>query len=255
VDSAALSLTAPNGHKQEATGAAASRNKTGGSVMSDETARVWKRMMSGIRTVGWYLKASILLIWVAPLIVQASSVVSPTRGESRELTQLLQDASDEAQRLAIDAQDTQALITTDKNWITHALALAKIKGHVDNMSLIIDKLSNAQKSGSKLQEEAVQRIIPLVNELSENTQAAIDYLNRNKNRPDSETYREYLEKNAETARQLASVVEALLDYEKSMSEIQKLRSKLTNERPANRPGPVSQTQTHPQKENLYGSTE
>jgi Na+/phosphate symporter len=198
-------------------------------MTSDKTARVSKRAMSLIRTVRWFLNASILLICVAPLTLQSRSLVNPTRGESHELTQLLEEATDEAHQLAIDAQDTQALITTDKNWISHALALAKIKGHVDNMSLIIDKLSKAQKSGSELQQEAVQRIIPLVKQLSANTQAAIDYLNQNKNRPVSETYREYLNKNAETARQLASVVEALSDYEKSMSEIQKLRSKLANE--------------------------
>jgi hypothetical protein len=185
--------------------------------------------MLRIRTVAWYPAASILLLCAGFPIVEASSPVNSARGESQELTQLLQDASDEAQQLAIDAQDTEALIATDKNWITHVLALAKIKGHVDNMSLIIDKLSNAQKSGSELQEQAVQRIIPLVKELSANTQAAIDYLNRNRDRPVSDTYTEYLKKNAETSRQLSSVVQALFDYEKSMSEIQKLRGKLANE--------------------------
>jgi K+/H+ antiporter YhaU regulatory subunit KhtT len=222
-------------------------------MISDETARVWKRVTSGIETVRGYLKASIVLICMVTLLVHARSLVSPTRGESRDLTQLLEEASDEAHQLAIDAQDTQTLIAGDEHWITHALALAKVKGHVDNMSLIIDKLSNAQKSGSELQEEAVHRIIPLVKELSANTQAAIDYLNQNKDRPVSETYREYLNKNAETARQLASIVEELFDYQRSMSDIQKLRSKLTNEQQATRPGPVSQTQSHPQKENLHGS--
>jgi K+/H+ antiporter YhaU regulatory subunit KhtT len=203
----------------------------------------------------WGVKTAILWICVASLILEARPLVTSTRGESNELRQLLQDASDEAQQLAIDAQDTQTLITTDKNWITHALALAKIKGHVENMSLIIDKLSNAQKSGSELQEQAVQRIIPMVKELSANTQGAINYLNQHKDRPVSETYTEYLRKNAETSRQLASVVESLFDYEKSMSEIQKLRSKLTNEPQATRNGPMSQTQTYPQKEILHGSTE
>ncbi|HEY2471123.1 MAG TPA: hypothetical protein VGI45_25245 [Terracidiphilus sp.] len=118
--------------------------------------------MLRIRTMRWGVKTAILWICVASLILEARPLVTSTRGESNELRQLLQDASDEAQQLAIDAQDTQTLITTDKNWITHALALAKIKGHVENMSLIIDKLSNAQKSGSELQEQAVQRIIPMV---------------------------------------------------------------------------------------------
>jgi hypothetical protein len=104
--------------------------------------------------------------------------------------------------------------------------LAKIKGHVDNMALIIDKLSEMQKSGSGLQEQAVQQMLPLVKELSANTTAAINYLNQNKTRPLSNTYKQYLDKNAETAGQLSSMVSSLLDYQQSMEDIEKLRSKL-----------------------------
>jgi thiaminase len=142
------------------------------------------------------------------------------------LTQLLSDASDEALELANDANETQALILNDTNWVTHALMLAKVKGHVDNMALIIEKLSKTQKSGSELQEQAVERMLPLVKELSVNTTAAINYLNQNKDRPISDSYTQYLNKNAETARQLSSMISSLLEYQKSMAEIEKLRSKL-----------------------------
>jgi len=30
------------------------------------------------------------------------------------------------------------LIRTDENWVDHALMLAKVKGHVDNLALIIE---------------------------------------------------------------------------------------------------------------------
>jgi lipoate synthase len=73
----------------------------------------------------------------------------------------------------------------------------------------------------------VERMLPLVKELSANTTAAIDYLNKNTTRPISESYKQYLQKNVETARQLSSMISALCDYEKSMTEIEKLRSKLT----------------------------
>jgi hypothetical protein len=72
---------------------------------------------------------------------------------------------------------------------------------------------------------------PLVEQLSTNTMAAINYLNQHKSRPISDAYRRYLEKNAETAHQLSSMISSLIDYEKSMTEIEKLRSKL--EVPAN----------------------
>ena len=83
-----------------------------------------------------------------------------TKAENAQLTQLLADANDEAFELARDATDTQMLIRTDENWVDHALMLAKVKGHVDNLALIIEKMSKAQKSGSELQEQAVEQAEP-----------------------------------------------------------------------------------------------
>jgi hypothetical protein len=40
--------------------------------------------------------------------------------------------------------------------------LANIKGHVDNMALIIEKLSKARESGSELEKQAVDQMLPLV---------------------------------------------------------------------------------------------
>lgn len=168
----------------------------------------------------------IMGVLVVPLLFQLPLAAYVARPESQQLTQLLSDANDEARELASDAEETQTLILTDTNWVTHALMLARVKGHVDNMALIIEKLSKTQKSGSELQEQAVEQMLPLVKELSANTTAAINYLNQNKARPVSDSYTQYLHKNAETARQLSSIISSLLEYQKSMAEIEQLRSKL-----------------------------
>jgi hypothetical protein len=149
-----------------------------------------------------------------------------TREDNPQLDQLLSAANEEAFDLASDANNARMLILSDANWVNHALMLAKVKAHVDNLALIIEKLSKYQKSGSELQEQAVERMLPLVKQLSANTTAAINYLNQNKNRPISDAYTQYLEKNAETAHQLSSMISSLVDYEKSMTAIEKLRSKL-----------------------------
>jgi Na+/phosphate symporter len=149
-----------------------------------------------------------------------------TRKDDQKLTELLEEARDEALQLSSDAIETQTLVTSDSNWITHALMLERVKGHVDNMALIVDKLTKAQKTGSELQEQAVEQILPLIKELSANTTAAINYLKQNKARPISETYTRYLQANVETASQLSSIISALIDYEMSMTEIDRLRSKL-----------------------------
>jgi hypothetical protein len=149
-----------------------------------------------------------------------------TKADSPQLTELVADADDEAIELANDADDTRALIRSDDNWVNHALMLARVKGHVDNLALIIQKLSDMEKSGSDLQKQAIDQMLPLVKQLSANTTAAINYLNQNKNRPTSPAYVEYLKKNAETAHQLSSMISSLVDYEKSMTEIERLRSNL-----------------------------
>ena len=163
---------------------------------------------------------------IALLVFQLPMPAYPTSEPNEQLTRLLSDATDEAFELASDANDMQTLVQSDANWVTHVLMLAKMKGHVDNMALIIEKLNKAQKSGSELAETGGTPNAPPVKELSDNTMAAINYLNHNKTRPISAAYREYLDKNAETARQLTSVISSLLDYEKSMTEIERLRSQI-----------------------------
>ena len=170
------------------------------------------------------MKIAVALVAVLALSLPLHAYL--TKEDNPQLTQLLADADDEALELANDADDTQALIRSDETWLNHALMLAKVKGHVDTLALIIDKLSKAQNSGSELQREAVEQMLPLVKELSANTTAAINYLNSNKNRPVSDAYIQYLKKNAETAHQLSSMISSLVDYEKSMSDIERLRSDL-----------------------------
>jgi hypothetical protein len=108
----------------------------------------------------------IIGVLIITLSFQSPVAAYVTRPESQQLAQLLSDASDEARELAGDAQETEMLILNDANWVTHALMLARVKGHVDNIALIIEKLSKTQKSGSELQEQAMQRMLPLVKELS-----------------------------------------------------------------------------------------
>lgn len=174
------------------------------------------------------IRSAVILAPIVLFTFQSPLHAEVTRSDSQELGTLLEQASDEARELAIDAEEMQTLIVSDENWLTHALEIAKIKGHVDNMALIADKLTKTHRSGSELQEQAVERILPLVKELQANTTAAMNYLNQNKDRPVSDAYKQYLEKNAETARQLSDMISALDDYEKSMTEINRIRSKLTS---------------------------
>jgi agmatine/peptidylarginine deiminase len=148
------------------------------------------------------------------------------RGESDQLAELLEEARTEAGELAKDADETESLIRSDVSWQTHAVMLDSVKEHVNNMARIIDKLTAARSSGSELQEQAVDRILPLLKELATNTTNAINYLNENKTRPLGDPYTQYLRDNADTAHQLASTVSSLFEYEKTMNKMGELKNKL-----------------------------
>jgi len=160
------------------------------------------------------------------LLLSASGRAIAVREDSQQLTQVLGEARDEAAELARDADEAESLIRSQVSWETHAAVLDRVKDHVNNMARIIDKLTAARSSGSELQEQAVDRILPLLKELAANTSAAINYLNQNKVRPIGEPYTQYLKENADTAHQLASTVSSLFEYEKTMNKMGELKNKL-----------------------------
>jgi hypothetical protein len=165
-------------------------------------------------------------VLVALLFVPVLGRTIGLREESPQLAQVLDEARMEAGALARDADETESLIRNDVSWQTHADALERVKEHVNNMARLIQKLESDRSSGSELQEQAVDRTLPLLRELAANTTSAINYLNQNKTRPLTDPYTQYLKDNAETAHQLASTVSSLYDYERSMAKIGTLKNKL-----------------------------
>ena len=165
-------------------------------------------------------------ILVALLFLPMLGRPAGLREESSQLAQTLAEAGTEAGELARDADETESLIRTDASWQTHAEMLERVKEHVNNMARIIQKLESERSSGSELQEQAVDRMLPLLKELAANTTAAINYLNQNKARPLGDPYTQYLKDNADTAHELASTVSSLYEYQKSMAKIGAIKNKL-----------------------------
>jgi hypothetical protein len=177
--------------------------------------------------IGSLTKSQLVVgVVVAFLSLSLPGRVFALRDESDQLAQLLEEARTEAGELAKDADETESLIRSDVSWQTHAVMLDNVKEHVNNMARIIDKLTAARSSGSELQEQAVDRILPLLKELATNTTNAINYLNENKTRPLGDPYTQYLRDNADTAHQLASTVSSLFEYEKTMNKMGELKNKL-----------------------------
>ena len=165
------------------------------------------------------LIASTLLLFSMPL-----SAVTP---ENPEITQLLADARDKAAELSRDADEMESLIGTDVSWQTHAVMLESVKEHVNQLGRIAAQLEQKRDSASQWQQQAIDRMLPVLKELAANTTAAINHLNENKTRPlQISSYPQYLRENAEAAHNLADMISSFVNYGDSRAKVEKLEQKL-----------------------------
>ena len=105
---------------------------------------------------------SLAFVLVAFLFLPVLGRPAGLREESPQLAQTLGEAGTEAGELARDADETESLIRTQASWETHEDMLERVKEHVNNVAHIIQKLESERSSGSELQEQAVDRISPLL---------------------------------------------------------------------------------------------
>ena len=166
---------------------------------------------------------SAVLLSMAMLAVP---IVRAQSAENPEVTRLLADARDEAAVLSRDADDMESLIRTDVSWQSHAAMLDRIKEHINNLGRTAQKLEESRSSASPWQQQAIDRMLPLLKELAANTRAAINHLNENRLRPTTGNYPEYLKENTETAHQLSDMISSFVKYGETRANLERLEQRL-----------------------------
>lgn len=138
----------------------------------------------------------------------------------------LDAANAEAAELARDADEMTSLLHNDVSWETHAEMLDRIKEHVNNMGRIAAKLQEEREEASPWQQQAIDRMVPMLKEIAANTTAAIEHLNQNHERPTTPDYVEYLQQNADTSHELADMISAVNQYGRERSKLERLQDKI-----------------------------
>ena len=164
---------------------------------------------------------------IASMLFVFSTPLSAQKQENPEITQLLADARDKAAELSRDADEMESLIRTDVSWQTHAAMLETVKDHVNELGRIATQLQQKRDSASAWQQQAIDRMLPVLRDLATNTTAAINHLNENKSRPlQISSYPQYLKENAETAHELSDMISSFVKYGDSRAKVEKLEQKL-----------------------------
>ena len=157
---------------------------------------------------------------------------SPARPQTRAGPQ---DSSQFAQLLS-NAKNLAALIRGDIATLDFVAQLAAEGGRDTMFNLFTQratelhdqaqKLEEMQKRGSRGQQTAAERMIPVMKELASSAEAAVNMTKTNQNRPVTGDFRNYLKLNADLAEELSSMIGAAADYAKTRDELDRIADRV-----------------------------
>jgi len=155
-----------------------------------------------------------LLVAGCFLISPAANARDTSSGSSEEVNQLLSQVKAEAIALRNDV-DVLAVWARSKqlSWKSHSEKLSNIKDHVNQAGQLLAGLNEARGTASAWQQQAIDRIYPLLKEIADNTEAMISHANDNRGNIHLAPYEEYTKAGYDLAEELASLISDYVDYE------------------------------------------
>ena len=161
---------------------------------------------------------------VAAVIVGVCSMWS--NAAAADVDQLLQQASAQAFQLRRDSATLDSFSRSNLSWQTHTAQVNTIRTHINQLGQTLSQLEAARDSASKAQQQAIDRIRPVLEELASNTTGIIDHLNQNPRLLNDPNYREFLRANADLAANLHQQTSDIVAFSRAERRFEEAQAKL-----------------------------
>ncbi len=168
-----------------------------------------------------YLTAAVLLLG-ATLFATSGT---PAYADSAQVSALLRSAKVNATQLARDATQMETYTRSKLTWQSHSNQIHIIGQHVNAANKVVDEMHSARDNAEPWQQEAIDRISPLLQELATNTNSIIEHLNDRQATWHPE-YKDYLHSNAEMATDLSRLISDYIDYGNAKAKAKGMEAKL-----------------------------
>jgi hypothetical protein len=147
--------------------------------------------------------------------------------DSTAVTKLLADAKTQSYAISVDATTLESYTRENISWQTHASEINRMKDDINATGKTVAALTSIRSQAAPWQATAIDRIIPYLRELASDTTSAIDFLNKNQSQINiRKEYKDYLEANADTSQELATLVAHFVDYGNHKNRYDSLRKTL-----------------------------
>jgi hypothetical protein len=149
-----------------------------------------------------------------------------TSKDSKEVSAILEEVKSEAIQLSHDADELKSFTHSTLTWHSHVVKIEEIKRHVNNAGKSLSELDSARAEASPWQQQAIDRINPLLRELASNVTTTIEHLNQKPNLLQTSPYVDYVAANYDLASNLAELVSDYVEYGKSKAKSAELAERL-----------------------------
>ncbi len=176
--------------------------------------------------IATYLSSLAMLLAASLLISPAINAVGASTADSAEVSQLLSEAKSHAVELNHDASEMESFTRSNLSWESHAGQIEKIKRHTNDLGQVVQKLNDARETASRWQQEAIDRVNPVLKELASNIESTIEHLRQNQSRLHTPVYKDYVRANYDLATEAAAIVGDFVEYGKTKAKFEKLGQSL-----------------------------
>ena len=156
------------------------------------------------------------------LVMEAQAVT-----DSAAVNKLLSDVKIHSMEADDDAATLDSYARSGRiSWQLHGRKLAEIKEHANDLIRDSNEMSSMRGESSAWQQEAIDRINPLLHEMADHLTATIEHLNANQNRVAMLPYREYAHANHELVHKTHQLISDFADYGESKGKANSLEKGL-----------------------------
>lgn len=154
--------------------------------------------------------------------------VAPAQNaDSKAINDLLKEAQAHAMLASEDSETLESYTRSQAmSWQSHANRLITITDHANDLLRDFNKLSSMRSEGSPWQQEAIDRVDPLLKEMADHLNTTIAHFKDNKHRSNMPPFHEYVKANREYMDKTSQLISAFVDYGENRAKANGLEAAL-----------------------------
>lgn len=160
------------------------------------------------------------------LLLPAAAFLNAQKPDSPAVAQLLEKVKGHAALADNDAAALASFLRSGLSWQSHGVQLESIKFHVNNLVKDTAEMSELRHEGSPWQQQAIDRISPLLPEIASHLTATIQHFNENLNQTRMKPYRELVLNNEKLIHNAHEIIADFVDYGEAKNKAEALEREL-----------------------------